>query len=158
MNKNLKSFSIVLLAAVLIGGCSQKGQKDSKMALLKTTNPAPVQIKNNNPAKPGSAAMVKHDVSSFPEIYDVAVIQGKKDTLVAYKVKQLYRFRMKAIEGKINKLLEKKYPNERFSVSSDYKIFLEAVKLKEQMKKPGFSEKKAEKKLQSIIKLKDETT
>ncbi len=158
--KNIcKSFILLLLVLSTIGGCSQNGKtKDSKLALLKTTNPAPEQIINNNPTKAGTAARIKHDISSFPEIYDVAVVQGKKDTLVAYKVKHMHRFRMKAIEAKINKLLEKKYPNENFSVSSDYKIFLEAVRLNERMKNPKFSNKTAEKQLQSIIKLKDETT
>ncbi|XJZ28222.1 sporulation protein [Bacillota bacterium Lsc_1132] len=159
MKKNVKSFLLILLVLFVMGGCNRNGQKkDSKFALLKTTNPAPVQIQNHNPLKAGTAARVKHDISSFPEIYDVAVVQGKKDTLVAYKVKHMQRFRMKSIEAKINKLLEKKYPKENFSVSSDYKIFLEAVKLREQMKNPKFTAKKAEKKLQEIIKLKDETT
>lgn len=159
MNKNGKIHTFILLSFFLLGGCSTSGQKDdSKLALLKTTNPAPIQITNQNPRKPGTAKRVKDDISSFPEIYDVAVVQGKKDTLVAYKVKHLQRFRMKAIEKKINKLLEKRYPNENFKVSSDYKIFLEAVKLKEKMKNPNYSPQKAEKQLQAIIKLKDETT
>ncbi len=158
--KNIsKSFILILLVLSTIGGCSPNGKtQDSKLALLKTTNPAPGQIMNNNPTKAGTAARIKHDISSFPEIYDVAVVQGKRDTLVAYKVNHMHRFRMKAIEAKINKLLEKKYPKENFSVSSDYKIFLEAVRLKERMKNPKFSKKTAEKQLQGIIKLKEETT
>jgi hypothetical protein len=102
---------------------------------------------------------IKKDVSSFPEIYDVAVVEGKKNTLVAYKVKHLKRMKMKKIEENINKLLEKKYPNENFTVSSDYKIFLEAVKLNEQIKSDKkFSKQKAEKQLQKIIEMTKEMT
>lgn len=156
--KNSKAQTIIFSSLFLLAGCGGQKEEDSKLALIKTTNPAPMQIANHQPSKENSVAKIKRDISSFPEIYDVAVIQGKKDTLVAYKVKHLQRFRMKAIEGKINKLLEEKYPKENFSVSSDYKIFLEAIKLKERMKNPNFSEKEAEKRLQAIIKLKDETT
>ena len=36
---------------------------------------------------------------------------------------------MKKIEKEVNDILEKKYPDEDFIVSSDYKIFLEADRL-----------------------------
>ncbi|HYK73361.1 MAG TPA: hypothetical protein VEV44_09605 [Pseudoneobacillus sp.] len=88
----------------------------------------------------------------------MAVIKGKKDTLVVYKVKHLHRFRMKQIEKKINKHLENKYPDEDFTVSSDYKIFMEALELKEKVKKPDYPKDKAERELQKIIKLKEELT
>jgi hypothetical protein len=102
---------------------------------------------------------IKKDVSSFPEIYDVAVVEGKKNTLVVYKVKHLYRYKMKKIEKNINNLLEKRYPNENFTVSSDYKIFLEAVKLNERIQSDKqFSKQKAEKQLQQIIEMTKEMT
>ncbi|WML49548.1 YhcN/YlaJ family sporulation lipoprotein [Neobacillus sp. PS3-34] len=145
---------ITILFIFLLSGCESNQGNESKSALLKVTNPAPIHIANG---QKNHAENIKHDISSISEIYDVAVIEGKKDTLVAYKVKHLQRFRMKAIEKKINKLLEEKYPDENFTVSSDYKIFLEAVKLKERVKDKGLPKKKAEKELQKIIKLKDES-
>jgi hypothetical protein len=65
---------------------------------------------------------------------------------------------MKRIEKKMTKMLEEKYPEENFTVSSDYKIFIEAVELQEKMKDPDFSDKKAKKKLDKIIKLQKEMT
>jgi hypothetical protein len=65
---------------------------------------------------------------------------------------------MKKIEKKMTKMLEEKYPDENFIVSSDYKIFIEAVELQEKMKDPNFTDKKAKKKLDKIIKLKNEMT
>ena len=63
---------------------------------------------------------------------------------------------MKAIEKEVNDKLEEKYPDEDFTVSSDYKIFLEAVRLGEKLKDPKYPEKKAKKELNRIIGLNKE--
>lgn len=156
MKKIVYASIFILFACYFVAACSQKGNGDSKSALFKTTNPTPIHISNQG--SPDHLQKIKKVVRSFPEIYDVAVLKGKKHTIVAYKVKHLYRFRMKAIEKKINKMLEKRYPDENFTVSSDYKIFLETVKLQEKMKHKNYSDKKAEAQMNQIIKLSDETT
>ncbi|MDE3838245.1 sporulation protein [Bacillus methanolicus] len=151
----LKMIAIVCLFAT---GCKgEEVEKESSLALIKTTNPSP-QIIGSNQKDQDLVEKVKKDVMSYKEIYDVAVVKGKEDILVVYKVKHLQRFRMKKIEKNINKLLEKKYPDEKFTVSSDYKIFLEAVQLKEKMKDPDYPEKDAEDRLKRIISLKNELT
>ncbi|QED50058.1 sporulation protein [Cytobacillus dafuensis] len=140
-------------------GCGLgEDSKDSELALIKTTDPSPALLEKNTKENLDFVESVKHDIASMKELYDVAVVKGKKDTLVAYKVKHFYRFQMKKIEKKVNEMLEKKYPDENFTVSSDYKIFLEAVKLNEKMKDPNFSQEKANKELKKIIKLKQELT
>lgn len=146
-----------LLLSIALSGCNQsEAEEDSKLSLIKTTNPSPVQLTNE---KEGNLARdIKKDVMKADEIYDVAVVTGKKDTLVVYKVKHLKRFQMKQIEKKITKQLEKKYPDEKFTVSSDYKIFMEALELKERAEDPNYSPEKSEKELQKIIKLKEELT
>lgn len=157
MKKNIESIVFCYLVILSIVGCSNFGQKqESKLALLKTTNPSPVFIDKDQHVD--NVEQIKEDISSLPELYDVAVIKGKKDILVAYKVKHLHRFKMKAIEKKMNKMLEKKYPKENFTVSSDYKIFLEAVKLNERIKSKNYSDKKAETRLKQIIKMTNEMT
>lgn len=50
-------------------------------------------------------------------------------------------------------MLEEKHPKENFTVSSDYKIFLEAVRLNEKMKEGKLSHSKAEKRLEEIVKM-----
>lgn len=149
-------YQILFACLFLLAACNHNPPvRDSQLALMKTTNPKPLvtdQNKSND-----SVEEIKKDVSSFPELYDVAVIKGKKDTLVVYKVKHLYRFKMKKIEKNVNKKLEKKYPKENFTVSSDYKIFLEAVRLDEKMKSAKFSHKEAEKRLEDIVKMTDKT-
>lgn len=155
MTARFWQLGIFMLALIFLSACGQNNGSESQNALIKTTNPSPLTIKDG---KTSHVEKIRKDVSSFPEVYDVAVIKGKKATLVVYKVKHLNRFNMKGIEAKLNKFLEKKYPKENFKVSSDYKIFLEAVRLKDKMKNPNFSEKEAETRFQKIIKLKDETT
>ncbi|CAM3808722.1 sporulation protein [Cytobacillus oceanisediminis] len=157
----MKKRHLWLSAALLIAitGCSGDGEvTESDLALLKTTNPPPTLIEKNTKENLDLVASIEHDVESMKELYDVAVVKGDSDTLVAYKVKHLQRFHMKRIEKKMNKMLEEKYPDENFTVSSDYKIFIEAVELQEKMKDPDFSDKKAKKKLEQIIKLKKEMT
>jgi len=149
---------LMLLACILLlASCSQNQKvKDSQLALIKTTNPSPITTERNKSTN--EVEEIKKDVSSFPEIYDVAVVKGKKDVLVAYKVTHMQRFRMDAIEKNLNKMLEERYPKEKFTVSSDYKIFLEVVRLNEQMKARKLSHEKAEKRLQQLIKMTEDMT
>jgi hypothetical protein len=146
---------IFILIFVLLSACGQNNGVESQNALLKKTNPSPLNL---GKGKTSHVEKIRKDVSRYPEVYDVAVVKGNKDTLVVYKVKHLNRFKMKSIEAKINKHLEKKYPKESFKVSSDYKIFLEAVRLKDAREHKNLSKKEAEKRFQKIVKLKDETT
>ncbi|WNS76892.1 sporulation protein [Bacillus sp. DTU_2020_1000418_1_SI_GHA_SEK_038] len=149
---------IIFILSAGIAGCGLGSEETNKseLALLKTTNPSPALLESNTKEKLDLVESIKQDISSMKELYDVAVVKGKEDTLVAYKVKHMYRFQMKRIEKRMSDMLEKKYKDENFTVSSDYKIFLEAVKLNERMKDPDFSDKKANQKLQEIIKLKQE--
>jgi len=143
---------IAWMSLLLLTACAQNQPvKESQLALMKTTNPTPLstgQTKNHDRIED-----IKRDVSSLPELYDVAVVKGEKDTLVVYKVKHMQRFRMKTIEKNLTKMLEEKHPKENFIVSSDYKIFLEAVRLNEKMKSGELSHSKAEKRLKELVKM-----
>ena len=140
-------------------GCSMgKTSPDSRASMIQSVNPQPGATNDLDDKNVKLAEKVKKDIQALDAIYDVAVIAGKEDTLVAYKVKHMKRFGMKKIEKEINKKLEKNYPGENFIVSSDFKIFIEAVELQEKMKDPAYPEKKAEKQLQKIISLKKEMT
>jgi hypothetical protein len=142
----------LLLACVfLLASCNQdQPMKDSQLALIKTTNPDPEVTQVNNGHD--QVKKIEKDVSDIEELYDVAVLQGKEEALVVYKVRHMQRFRMKQIEKELNAMLEEKYPKENFTVSSDYKIFLEAVRLDEKIDAREISEKQAEKRLNEIIK------
>ncbi|MFP7295805.1 sporulation protein [Neobacillus niacini] len=143
---------MLIVSILLMGSCSQgQKEKDSQLALMKMTNPNPTVTKKNDGQD--KVEKIEREVSNFDELYDVAVIKGEKATLVVYKVKHMQRFRMKKIEQNLNKTLEKKYPKENFTVSSDYKIFLEAVRLVEKKENGTLSDKQAEKRLSEIVKM-----
>ncbi|ONK24386.1 sporulation protein [Bacillus sp. VT-16-64] len=155
-----KPFILIIFAFIFLTSCSYDGGKEhekSDTALFKTTKPAPVELKKRE-EKDSIAYQVRKDVSKVDEIYDVAVLEGDKQIVVAYKVKHLNRFRMKSIEKKITDKLNKKYPGDDFIVSSDYKIFLETVRLKEDLDGANMSNEEAEKRFKKIIKLKKEMT
>jgi hypothetical protein len=139
------------IVAIMVG-CNSKSndEKQAQLSLINQTNPAPINL-TSQPTQESSSQNMKEDVQSIDSIYDVAIIKGKEKTLVAYKVKHLQRFRMTAIEKKVSTKLEEKYPDEESTVSSDYKIFLEAVRLGEKLKDPKYPEKKAKKELNRII-------
>ncbi|MFH7818378.1 YhcN/YlaJ family sporulation lipoprotein [Neobacillus thermocopriae] len=149
---NIYRAIIFMSCLILLTACGVNQQtKDSQLTLMKTTNPTPFVTDHHKSNK--LVKQIEKDVSSFPPIYDVAVVKGKKDTLVVYKVKHLHRFKMKKIEKDVTAKLEKKYPKENFTVSSDYKIFLETVRLNEKMQSKDISEKDAEKRFKEIVKL-----
>lgn len=146
---------IYLLMVLILTGCNTQGEnRDSQLALLKATNPEPIQIEKNGV----SVEKIRKEVEAIDEIYDTAVIKGDHNILVAYKVRHLDRFQMKKIEKELTDRLEKKYKKEKFIVSSDYKIFLEAVRLREDIDTGKKDDKAADKRLHEIISLKKEKT
>lgn len=153
--------NFIFSASILIViGCSHDSGKEhdeSDLALIQTTDPAPIELKKRSEDQ-SVAYKVREEVKNIDEIYDVAIIEGKKQILVAYKVRHLNRFKMKQIEKDLTKRLNKKYPDDKFIVSSDYKIFLEAVRLKEDLDGTNMSADEAHKRFKKIIKLKEEMT
>ncbi len=156
--KKALTLTFITTLTVLLTSCNSDATQHSGMSLIQKSDPDPIILDEKTEKDHKLVASIKKDVAKFDELYDVAVIKGDEEILVAYKVKHMQRFHMVKIEGEINKMLEEKYPKENFIVSSDYKIFLEAVELNDKMKDPDFSEKDAKKKLEEIIKLKKELT
>ncbi|WP_234978366.1 sporulation protein [Bacillus tuaregi] len=154
----LQAFTILFLGGILVGCNVPRNQSNQDyMVLMKTTNPSPKTVVSDSKGM-DLIKDIEKDIEGHKALFDVAVIKGKKHILVVYKVKHMQRFHMKKIEKEVNEKLEKKHPDENFIVSSDYKIFLEAVRLEEKMKDPNYSEKEADKEFERIIKLKKELT
>lgn len=150
--------SVLVCAMLASSGCSnQPSEKKSNVSLVKKTQPAPIEITYKKKEK-SIAFQVREKMKKIKEIYDVAVIEGDHKILVSYKVKHLQRFRMKKIEKDLTKLLNKEFPKHTFVVSSDYKIFLEAIRLKEELEDGNISNKEAKKRFEKLIKLKKEMT
>ena len=157
MKKVWISFMMIFL---LVAGCANKeGGNVDDTALIKRTDPEPMDIIEGLD-EDGKEIItdVKKTVAKHEALYDVVVVKNAKTILVAYKVKHLQRFHMKRIEKEVNKQLNEKYKDYDFVVSSDYKIFLELVRLNEMLKAKDVPEKKAIKKYNEIISLHKELT
>lgn len=158
MGKNLKLLITFVLVMWIIplSACTNHTQGEKPITLMNSTTKVELINETNHDLE--LLEQVRKDILAIKPVFDVVIIKGKKETLVAYKVKHLHRFRMKQIEKEINQVLEKKYPKEEFIISSDFKIFLETNKLITKTKQSDYSEEKANKDLQKIIKLKNELT
>ncbi len=78
-----------------------------------------------------------------------------KELLVAIKVENFNRFRLKTIEKTVKSDLEKIYPNHKVVVSSDKKMFWELEKIEQRLQKNNTNKKSLKKdlkKLKSLIK------
>lgn len=157
--KVIKMLPAVLMAAIVAGCAYDRGKEhdESESALIKTTNPPPIELKERE-EEDSVAYQVRKEVSEVDGIYDAAVLEGDKEIIVAYKVNHLQRFRMKKIEKKLKAQLEKAHPEDKFIVSSDYKIFLEAIRLKEDLDDDHMSNKEAKKRFKKIVRLEEEMT
>ena len=144
-----------MIILFILSGCDNKeGGKVDDLALIKRTNPEPMDIINGMDENgKGLITDVKKSVAKHEEIYDVVVVKKDKKILVAYKVKHLKRFHMKRIEKEVTEQLNEKFEGYDFIVSSDYKIFLELVRLNEMLKAKDVPEEKARKKYEEIISL-----
>ncbi|HEY4552208.1 MAG TPA: sporulation protein [Bacillaceae bacterium] len=157
MVKRLAAAAAAAILLTQVAGCSGKEHDKSESALIKTTRPSPIELKSR-PEDKSVAYRVRKEVNQINEIYDAAVIEGEKEVIVAYKVRHLQRFKMKKIEKDLTEKLNKKYPEDQFIVSSDYKIFLESIRLREDLDHKNLSQEDAEKRFKKIIQLKKEMT
>ncbi|WP_051348539.1 hypothetical protein [Peribacillus kribbensis] len=155
----MKSLSTALLLIMVLSGCSnEESGPQSKKALFSKVNPKPALIAPVSMENRKELERIKQDVMSVNTNYDAAIARKGKEVLVSYKVKHFKRFQMKKIESQVTKKLEKDFPSYTFTVSSDYKIFLEIVRLSEKTNRPGTSTKEAAKRFNQIVKLKEELT
>ncbi|MFJ5622396.1 YhcN/YlaJ family sporulation lipoprotein [Peribacillus loiseleuriae] len=144
---------------LFLSGCASNGDgKTERLALLKETNPKPMDIIDATDSKIGDEEAVKKAVTKNDHIYDVVIVKNGKEMLVAYKIKHMHRFRMKQVEKKLTKDLNKKFEGIHFIVSSDYKIFLEAVRLNKLLRENEIPREEAKKEFKQIVELKEEKT
>ncbi len=144
----------VVIAMFLLTSCSpDSDSREARLSLFKAVDPKPVYITGDK----APLLKIKHEVQSFDELFDVAVIQNGKEILVAYKVKHMQRIHMDSIEKRLTKMLNQDYPGNDFIVSSDMKIFLEAIELGVHVHKEDYPKNKAKKWFENIVELHEDT-
>ncbi|SFA58399.1 Sporulation lipoprotein YhcN/YlaJ (Spore_YhcN_YlaJ) [Anoxybacillus pushchinoensis] len=91
------------------------------------------------------------------DVKDAVAVEANGRLLVAYQVKHMQRFRMKAIEKNIERTLNDTF-DKQVIASHDLKIFWKTKALKEKMETKRMSEKEIEKEMTVIQKLSEEQT
>ncbi|MDM5332983.1 YhcN/YlaJ family sporulation lipoprotein [Ureibacillus composti] len=145
--KIVKTGLLLVIAIGLCTGCNGNHDPHSNK-----------DLNNSQVSKPISqsvANQVTENIILEDEISKVMAVNTDKDILIAIKVKQFDRFRLKKIENKIKSDMEKQYPDYSILVSADQKMYFELVKLDEKLQKNTMSMKnlqKDTKKIKSLMK------
>lgn len=130
----MKKLSILLLILGLLTGCSEKG----------------TYIKNTTPYDEHSLEKV---LKNNEHVKLAKVLLYEDELLAGIRVNTFSRFQKKTIAEKIQKKLEREYPDLKITVSADSKILMETEKL---IKKK--SEKSYRKKIDEIKSIEKEQT
>jgi hypothetical protein len=161
MAKRQKYCYVMLIIVFALVACSNTTQNDPeslKNGVTHVANPKPEAASTDHKWDYTLVNDIKDTAKDVPEVYDVSVVKGKEDCLVAYRVKHMARFRMQNIEKELTDTLEKRFPDIKFTVSNDYKIFLESVRLLDKVKNEKVPKDKMEDQLTKIINLSKEQT
>jgi hypothetical protein len=153
MKDNKKIINIVLLLIAFIGLCSGCTGNQNQSANNNDANI--VKVHTSKPVDQSIANQVKEKVIKEVEISDVKAVNTDKELLLAVKINQFDRFRLKKIEKKVKEELEKTYPDYKILVSTDSKIYLELEQLEKKLQKDKTKKKTLKKdfdKIKSLLK------
>ena len=154
MKDNITKLKILLLLLTIIGigsGCNenqnQMGYNNNDLSIS--------QVHSSKPIDQSVANRAKEKMITKDEITDVRAVNTDKELLVAIKVENFNRFRLKTIEKTVKSDLEKIYPNYKVVVSSDKKMLWELEKIEQRLQKNNTNKKSLKKdlkKLENLIK------
>ncbi|QNG59932.1 YhcN/YlaJ family sporulation lipoprotein [Bacillus sp. PAMC26568] len=154
MKNKMKTLNICLIIVAAIGigsGCNgnqnQLGSDNNDMNIeyVHTSKPIDQSVANQS----------KEKVIKEEEISGVKAVNTDKELLLAVKVDQFDRFRLKDIKKKVKADLEKVYPEYEIFVSTDQKIYLELEQLEQKLQKDHTQKKSLKKsfdKIKSLMK------
>lgn len=149
-----RAFIIVGLFLLLVG-CGIDPKVDSSMnhdiefTKLDTTSHSSDQQASNH---------AKEVLSQREELTAINAVSSSKDIIIAIEVYHLKRFQLKKIKNKIQKEMDKEFPNLDVMVSTDKKIVLELNRLEQKIYTDSISTKDINKKLKELITLAKEQT
>lgn len=151
----MKKILLVIMLFTLVG-CEKMTEENGLYVFIKNQDIPPFSlVEDSNLSR---LTTLQQELLSFDNIYDVTMVEGKEELLIVYKVKHLNRFKMQAIEKEVEKIAKEQLSEEKeIVVSSDYKIYLETMRLHNQLTKQ-IDEQELLKKFKSIIHLQKETT
>ncbi|WP_026562852.1 YhcN/YlaJ family sporulation lipoprotein [Bacillus sp. J37] len=149
MKNKVKIVNIGLFLIVIIGlgsGCTGNQNQfatnndDAEIVKVHTSKPIDQSVSNE----------AKEKVIKEKEVSGVKAVNTDKELLLAVKVDQFDRFRLKNIEKKVKSDLEKAYPNHKIIVSTDSKMYLELEQLEQKLQKDKTEKKTLKKEFDKI--------
>jgi hypothetical protein len=157
MKDKINQFIIFLLLLTVVGlgsGCNRnqnqsgEGHEDLSISQVHTSKPIDQSVANQ----------AKKKVITEEDISDVKAVNTDKELLIAIKVENFDRFRLKKIEKNVKSDLEKDYPDHKILVSTDSKMYLELDQLEQKIQKDNTNRKELEKDFNKIKSLMKEKT
>jgi hypothetical protein len=116
------------------------------------------QVHTSKPIDQSVANHAKEKIITKEEISDVKALNTDKELLVAIKVENFNRFRLKNIEKSVKSDIEKIYPDYKVLVSSDKKMFWELEKIEQRLQQNNTNRKNLKKDLNKLKSLMKEQT
>jgi regulator of replication initiation timing len=144
-------FLLLLTAIGLISGCN--GTLDQQVSENDDMNIE--YVHTSRPIDQTVANQSKEKAAKEEEISSVKAVNTDKELLLAVKVHQFDRFRLKSIKKKLKSDLEKMHPEYEIFVSTDQKIYLELEQLEQKLQKDHTQMKSLKKdfdKIKSLMK------
>lgn len=146
----VRRFFTFVCLSLLLTACGGNTTTSTDGEFLKLSTDQSVDQQASNHAK--------DLLSEHEEITIIHAVNSSKDMIIAIEVHHHDRFKLKKIKKRLQKEIDKEFPNFDIIVSTDKKIILEVRWLEEKINKGSTSKEKINKKVKEIIKsAKDQT-
>ncbi|WP_186577646.1 YhcN/YlaJ family sporulation lipoprotein [Aquibacillus kalidii] len=141
----------ILLLTILISGCNTD-ENDNRIT-MKDSDGDVTKISNTSPIDQSLTNKAKEYVRINNEIESLRGINTEEDLLLAINVEQIQQFKEQNHESRIQKKLEKIFPETNIEVSSDQKIYIEVEKLEQEIQNNALDKEELKKRFDKIKKL-----
>ncbi|MGE7767612.1 YhcN/YlaJ family sporulation lipoprotein [Peribacillus sp. NPDC096540] len=148
--KTLKRFLFLITVIGFVSGCSGNSNQIDNNKNLNIS-----KVHTSSPIEQSVANQAKDKLLAEEEVSDVKAVNSDKELLVAVKVDNFDRFRLKNIKKQAQSDLENMFPDYKILISTDQKMFLELDQLEQKLEKDKTkmdSLKKDFKRIKSLIK------
>ncbi|MFF2458245.1 YhcN/YlaJ family sporulation lipoprotein [Peribacillus simplex] len=130
LNRSTPFFSILIV--LLMTGCSANS---SQTDINKDRGLNISKVHTSNPIDQTVANQAKDKLVNQDEVADAKAVNSNKELLVAIKVENFDRLRLKKIKKKSQTELEDMFPDYKILVSTDQKLFIELEHLEQKLEK-----------------------
>lgn len=128
--KTLKTILFLITVIGFVSGCSGNSNQIDNNKNLNIS-----KVHTSSPIKQSVANQAKDKLLAKEEVSDVKAVNSDKELLVAVKVDNFNRFRLKSVKKQAQSDLENMFPDYKILISTDQKMFLELDQLEQKLEK-----------------------